>query len=101
MAGAVAVAHAPGDHVGDGFEATVRMVGKPGDVVAGAVAAKGIEHQKRIQPPLQVLGQYPREFDARPVRRGLTGDDLLDTARPQREGSVGGRSVGRKGGFRR
>jgi hypothetical protein len=62
--GAVAVQHAPGDHVGHGFETAVRVVGKAGDVVVGLVAAKGVEHQKRVEPALQVLGEHPGELDA-------------------------------------
>ena len=71
MAGAVAMPHAPGDHVGDGLETTVRMIGKAGDVVVGLVAAKGIEHQERVEPVLQVLRQHPGQFDASAVGSGL------------------------------
>ena len=28
------------------------------------VAAKGVQHQKRVQAVLQILGQHPGEFDA-------------------------------------
>ena len=52
VAGAVAVAHIAGEHIGDGFEAAMRMVGKAGDVVVRIVAAKGIEHQERVEPTL-------------------------------------------------
>ncbi len=52
VAGRVAMAHAAGDHVGDGLEAAVRMIGKAGDVVAGLVGTKRVEHQERIEPML-------------------------------------------------
>jgi len=67
MARAVAVEHAPGDHVGDRFKASVRVVGETGDVVVGLVAAKGIEHQKRVEPALQVLREHAGELHARAV----------------------------------
>src|SRR5450830_1018157 len=81
VARAVAVQHAAGDHVGDGLEATVRVVGEAGDVIVGVVAAKGIEHQEGVEPVLQRLGQHPAELDARPIRCGLPAHQLLDAAR--------------------
>ena len=48
VARAVAVAHAPVQHVGHRFKAPVRVVGKAGNVVTGVVAAKRIEHQKWV-----------------------------------------------------
>ena len=80
VAGAVTVQHAPGNHVGDGLKAAVRVVGKAGDVVVGLVAAKRIEHQKGVQPVLQVLGQHAGEFDARAVRGSLAGHQPLNGA---------------------
>jgi hypothetical protein len=53
VAGAVAVAHAAGEHVGDGLEAAVRVVGEAADVVAGLVGAEGVEHQEGVEPALQ------------------------------------------------
>ena len=45
----VAVAHAPGEHVGHGLEAAMRMIGEAGDVVVGVVGAELVEHQERIE----------------------------------------------------
>ena len=91
MARAVAVQHAPGDHVGDGLEASVRMVGEAGDVVVGLVAAKGVQHQKRVQPLLQVLGQHTGQLDTGTVRGGLALDQAFDGA----GAGDGGDGVGR------
>ena len=56
VAHAVVVAHATRLHDGDRLEAAVRVVGEAADVVAGRVAAEGIEHQEGIEPLLQRLG---------------------------------------------
>ena len=76
----ITVAHAAFEHVGHGLEAAVRMVGKTGDIVARVVGAEGIEHQERVEPPLQVLGQDTDELDAGAVLGGLAGDETLDVA---------------------
>jgi len=55
MATAVTMPHATRDHVGHGLKTAVRVVGKTGNVVVGFVAAKGIEHQKRVQALLQIV----------------------------------------------
>ena len=81
MTGIVAVAHAPGDHVGHCLEAPVRMVGEAGDVVVGRVAAEGVEHQEGIESVLQGLRQHTRQLDAGAVGRGVADDQLLDRAR--------------------
>jgi hypothetical protein len=73
--------HAAFDHEGDGLESSVRMIGKPGKIVIGVVAVKGIEHQKGVKPALQRLGQHPVEFDAGPIGGRLTGHQALDTPR--------------------
>ena len=44
VARAVTVQHAPGDHVGHGFKATVRMVRETATIVFGIVTAKIVEH---------------------------------------------------------
>ena len=59
IAGRVAVAHAPGNHVGDGLEAAVRVVGKAGDVVAGLVRAKGVEAVPLLISPLELRTMLP------------------------------------------
>ncbi|MOA47752.1 hypothetical protein D3C78_1704180 [compost metagenome] len=75
---AVAVAHAPGQHVGHRLEAAVRMRRETGDVVARIVGAEFIQHQERVQPPLQVLRQYARQLDAGTVRSRHATDLLFD-----------------------
>ena len=50
-------------------------------ISSGNHAAKGIEHQIRVEPALQVLRQHAGELDARPIRRGMPHDQLLDGAR--------------------
>ncbi len=60
----------------------MRMVRKTRNVVIGVVTAKGIEHQKGVEPALQVLRQDTGEFDTRPIRRGLAFDQPFNRARP-------------------
>ena len=45
----VAVAHAAGEHVGDGLEAAMRVIRKARDVVVGIVGAELVEQQERIE----------------------------------------------------
>ena len=75
VARAVSVAHAPGQHVGDGLEAAVGMVGEAADVVLGPVRAEFIEQQEGVQ-----LTEFRRpddagELDTGPVGRGLPGHE--------------------------
>jgi NAD(P)H-hydrate repair Nnr-like enzyme with NAD(P)H-hydrate epimerase domain len=78
VAGAVAVAHAPGQHVGDGLEAAVRMLGEAGDVVARLVAAEGVQHQERIETALQWLGEDAVDLHARAIHHELAAEHALD-----------------------
>ena len=74
MAGAVAMAHAAGDHVGDGLEAAVRMVGKPGDIIVrdrrcGSRRATGTDRAAAASPASargSVLRRH-RRWSATPV----------------------------------
>lgn len=88
MAGAVAVTHAPGNHVGDGFEAAVRVVGKAGTVVLRVVAGEVVQHEEGVEPTLQVVREHARELDAGTVTGGLAGDEALDPARGLDRGFV-------------
>ncbi|MNT06635.1 hypothetical protein D3C72_1413120 [compost metagenome] len=81
VAGAVAMAHAASQHVGDGLEAAVRVIGEAADVVILAVGAEGIEHQERVQPALQVLRQHAGQLDAGAVGRGDAPHDAVHGAR--------------------
>ena len=79
MPGAVAMAHATIEHVGDGFKTTVRVIRKTGNVILRIVAAEGIKHQERIEPALQLLRQQTGQTDARPIGSGVAGHQRLDT----------------------
>jgi hypothetical protein len=96
VAHSVVVAHAPGQHVGDGLEAAVGMVGEPANVVVRPVGAEGVEHQEGIEPAPQGRRQHPGEFDPGAVGGGLALHLLLDTARTsQRLGWKKGRGGSR------
>ena len=56
----------------------MRMARKAADVVAGVVAAEGIEHQVGVETLLQRLVQHARELDAVAVAGGDARDDLVD-----------------------
>jgi hypothetical protein len=71
MTRAVVVRHAASQHVGDGLQTPVRVVGKATDVVAGVVGARQVEHQKRVQALLQIGA----------VKGGLPMQHLFDLAR--------------------
>ena len=83
------MAHATGEHDGHGLEAAVRMVGKAADVVGRGIAAEGVEHQERIEPALQRLGQDAGQADAGAVGSRLAADGALDVARAE-DGGGGG-----------
>ena len=90
VADAVAVAHAALEHDRHGLEAAVRMVGKAADVVGRGIAAEGVEHQERVEPALQRLGQDAGQADAVAVGGRLAADDALDAARAEGSGGGGG-----------
>jgi uncharacterized ferritin-like protein (DUF455 family) len=71
VAGTVAVAHAPLDHVGNGLEAAVRVLREACDIVARLVAAEGVEHQERVEAALQGLGQHAVDLHAGAVHHEL------------------------------
>ena len=79
----VAVPHAPGEHIGHGLEATMRVIRKARNVVAGLFAAKMVQHQERVQALLPFVRQDPGQFDPGPIRSGLTFDQALDRAQLQ------------------
>jgi hypothetical protein len=49
MALVVAVAHAPGDHVGHGFKAAMGVGREAGDIVARIVRVEFVEHQEGVE----------------------------------------------------
>ena len=80
VAGAIAMQHATGNHIGYGLEAAVRMIRKARDIVVRIVASEGIEHQEGVKSLLQRLGQHPDQVHAGTVGRRLAGDQSLDGA---------------------
>jgi len=76
----VAVAHAAREHVGHGFEAAMRMVGKAREIGLRIVRAEFVEHQKRVEIGQPVRSDYAREFDAGPVAGGLAAHDFFDVS---------------------
>jgi hypothetical protein len=77
----VLVAHASVEHVGDGLEAAMRMLGEPGDVVLGFVRAEFIQQQERVEVRQSRLTDDTRQLDAGAVRRGLAAQGVDDRAR--------------------
>ena len=80
VARAVPVAYSPGQEVGHGLEAAVRMSGEAADVLAGIIGAERIQHEKRVQPPVQVLRQHTRQPYAGAIRGRLSRDLPLELA---------------------
>jgi len=81
VAGAVPVPYAPGEHVRDGLEAAVRMIGEAGDVFLRIVRAERVEQQERVQTALQIVGEDARQSHAGAVGRRLPGHLSLDLPR--------------------
>lgn len=80
MARTVAMTHAARDHICHRFRATVRVIGKTGQIVIRVVAAKRVQHQEQIEPALQIARQHAGELHTRAVRGGTACDDVLDEA---------------------
>src|SRR5208282_4532179 len=72
----ILMAHVTVEHVGDGFEATMRMRWKAGNVVARVIGIKLIEHQKRIQIESALAAKTAAQFDAGAVRSWHRLDDM-------------------------
>jgi len=49
VAHAIAVLHLSAQHIGDRFNAAVRMPGKPGYVVIGIIVAEVVHQQERVE----------------------------------------------------
>jgi hypothetical protein len=77
VSGAVAMAHAARNHEGDGLEASVRVIWKTSDVILRVIAVKIVEHQERVEPPLQILREHAGEFNAGSVAGRHPGDDVF------------------------
>ena len=74
----VVMAHAPGQHIGDGLEAAVRMFRKTRQIIARFIRTELVEHQKRIE--IRQLGRtdHTRESHARAIARRVSAHDLFD-----------------------
>ena len=70
VAEAVAMLHRAVDHVRHGFETTVRMRGKAGDVVTRNVRMNLIEQEKGIEHGQGARSERAVELDARALRVG-------------------------------
>ena len=69
----VPVLHCPGEHVGHGFEAAMRMVREPGDVIPRIIGAKFVEQQERVEMIELIGGDDARHTHAGTVCRGHAG----------------------------
>jgi hypothetical protein len=80
MALAVAMAHAPGEHVGDRFEAAMRVVGKTGEIVLRPVRLEFVEQQEGIDHPQLLGAEHAGQADAGAVRGRLAAERTLEAA---------------------
>jgi len=95
IADAVAVPHAPGNHVSDGFETSMRVIGKACEIIVRVVAAKCIQHQERIKSTLQRLREHTIELHARAIGSRLARHESLHAARAiQVQGRRFGQAIG-------
>ena len=67
VTGVIAMTHPAGEHIGHRFKTAVRVVGEAPDIVIRIIVTKRVEHQKRIEPLLQILGQDARETHTRAI----------------------------------
>ena len=82
MALVVAVAHAPGDHIGHRLEAAMGMVGKSRDVVRRIVRAELVQHQEGIDRVELGRADDAVEFHASAVARGRAAGYACDRPWP-------------------
>src|SRR2546425_8729857 len=78
VAEAVAVLHAPAEHVGDGFDTAMGMPGESGEVVLRVVVAEVVQQQERIEIAGVPEAERPAQLYARAFDGGLRLDDRLD-----------------------
>ncbi len=71
----VAMAHAPGQHIGDGLEAAVRMVGKTADIVGRLVRAEFVQHQEGVEIRQFRPADDPGEANPGPVAGRASAHD--------------------------
>ncbi len=73
VARVVTVTHPTGEHVGDGLEAAMRMIGKAGQIGIRIIGAERIQHQERIEVRQRRLADNAGELDAGAVAGGHAG----------------------------
>ena len=66
----VAVPHAPIQHVGDGLETAMRMVGEAGDVVGRGFRTEFVQQQERIERIQHRLADHTGQLDTGAIGRG-------------------------------
>src|SRR5882724_1990177 len=76
IAEVIFMAHAAVEHVGNGFEAAMRMCREAGHVVVRVIGIKLVEHQKRIYILAALATQTAAQFDAGAIGSGNRLDDM-------------------------
>src|SRR6202011_6357961 len=77
VADAVAVLDGSGKHVGDGFDAAVRMPGKSGEIILRHVIAEIVEQKKGIELGRVAKAKCAPQVHACALRGGLAADQPL------------------------
>ena len=72
--------HGAGEHVGDGFDAAVRMPGEAREIVGGPIVAEIVEQQKWICLRRVAKAEGASQFDAGALNSGLRLHDAFDRA---------------------
>ena len=67
-----------GEHVGDGFDAAVRMPGKAGEVFVGVVVAEVVEEQERVELLRVAEAEAAAQVHAGAFERRPRLDDSFD-----------------------
>ena len=80
VAQTVAVGDSPGQHVGDGLDAAVRVPWESGPVVLGVVVAEIVEQQEGIEVIRLAEAESAVQPHTGPFDRRRTVDDALDRA---------------------
>ena len=77
IAQAVAVLDGPGQHVGDRFDAAMRMPREPGEIVLRVLVAEIVEQQKRIELRRVAEAERTLQLDARAFAVGVACSTFL------------------------
>ena len=74
------MAHMAVEHIGDGFEAPMRMGRKAGDVVVRVVGIELIEHEERIHVQSALTAEAAAQLDAGAIGRRHRLNDVNQRA---------------------